>query len=450
MSKPENPYDRHLWQFRWVRDLLVIGCAIFVLWLGYRVRVVTVPLLLALTAAYLCEPLVAGLTRRVPRLGRTGSAFTLLSALVLTLLTVAALILVPVTKQAVQLVRDAPQLLAQAENYLTDEERPEWLRERIEPLLTSVITLVVPESLHTPDAAAETTSDQAPATPPTDVTRDQESPESANESNKDQNTASTQAKAPTMDPIRNVLTNTAHFLGNTTSTIFSVFLFAAIFLFAFVPLSASFPAVARWMHELVPPPLRSKAEPLLHQMDQIISGFVRGRLLTAGLLAAIYAIGWGLVGVPYAAVIGILTGFVSLIPYASALGLPVAWILVATSAIGASEAGLYVTEGDGGFSPVWWKILLLPAIVNIIAQVLEDYVLNPLIQGKAVHLHPLVILLAIIAGGSLLGLYGMILAVPVAACAKVLLDAVIAPALRKWADHASTSKVGPDTSSTKR
>jgi len=437
MALPENPHDRHLWQFRWVRDLFVLACAVFVLWLGHRVQIVTVPLLIALTAAYLCEPLVARLARRVPRLGRTGAAFTLLSGLMLVLLALAALILVPVTNQALALVRDAPRLLAKAETYLTAEERPEWLRERIQPLLAPISALTTP--------AAEDHAGKGDDRPEAAVPPSEEKASTGDAADTTTATTTTAAPSAEPDPLPGIVTRAARILGNTTEAIFTGILFLMIFLFAFVPLSASFPAVARWMHELVPPPLRARAEPLLQRMDLIISGFVRGRLITAGLLAVIYAVGWSIVGVPYAAVVGILTGLASLIPYAAALGLPVAWLLVATAAIGADAAGFYVAGEGDSFSPIWWKILLFPAIVNVIAQVLEDYVLNPVIQGKAVHLHPLVILLAIIAGGSLLGLYGMILAVPVAACAKVMLDAVVAPALRKWAEHASKAEIEPKT-----
>jgi predicted PurR-regulated permease PerM len=85
--------------------------------------------------------------------------------------------------------------------------------------------------------------------------------------------------------------------------------------------------------------------------------------------------------------------------------------------------------------------LVIPAIVNAFAQSLEDYVLTPLIQGQVTHLHPIAIMLAIIAGGSLAGLYGMILAVPIAACTKVMLSEVVGPRLRQWA----TDAVGPAT-----
>ena len=63
--------------------------------------------------------------------------------------------------------------------------------------------------------------------------------------------------------------------------------------------------------------------------------------------------------------------------------------------------------------------------------------LNPLIQGKATELHPVLIMLAVLAGGSLAGLYGMLLAVPVPACLKILLAAEIMPRLRAWAGAAA-------------
>jgi predicted PurR-regulated permease PerM len=98
------------------------------------------------------------------------------------------------------------------------------------------------------------------------------------------------------------------------------------------------------------------------------------------------------------------------------------------------QGGWYVSPGpDGQPAIAWWMVLVLPWLVNFIAQSLEDYVLNPLIQGKATELHPVVIMLAVLAGGSLAGLYGMLLAVPVAACLKILLSAEVLPRLRQWA-----------------
>ena len=87
--------------------------------------------------------------------------------------------------------------------------------------------------------------------------------------------------------------------------------------------------------------------------------------------------------------------------------------------------------------------MIIPAIVNTVAQCLEDYVLNPIIQGKATALHPVAIMAAIIAGGSLAGLYGMLLAVPIVACLRILGEEVFIPRLREWLEESCTSSKPP-------
>ena len=461
MNDP-NPHDRHLWQFQWVRDLFIISCAIFCLWLGYRLSVITIPLLVALTAAYICEPVVAWLLRRCSWMGRIGASVTLLCTMIVLGLGLLAVILVPLINQTSGFIRDAPQFLQRAEKYLTDPKRPEWLRERLAPILAELPLPEFARDKHT----AKTSADAAPDdTKGNDSTEDGLGPSAENPaSGTEKNTASpdTQnsvdtdpaaapadsagdpaaAAVPTgtgsMDAAQRGFSMVASFIGGTTSTIFDIFIFLIIFFFSFVPLSARFPAVKKSFHNLFPEPIRDDADPLLNKMDVMISSFVRGRVITAALLAVLYATGWTICGVPYALVIGLVTGVASLVPYAAAMGLPIAWLTLAGACIGANEPGFYVSGSGDDLSPIWWKIILFPAIVNIIAQSLEDYVLTPLIQGNATHLHPVVIMLAIIAGGSLMGLYGMILAIPVAACGKVLFNRVIAPRLQEWAHNAAT------------
>ncbi|MBA3937972.1 MAG: AI-2E family transporter [Planctomycetes bacterium] len=210
----------------------------------------------------------------------------------------------------------------------------------------------------------------------------------------------------------------------------------AVFLtaFCFVYFSMSFPAVAASIRSLVPAESSGRTLELLGMMDRAISGFVRGRILVCSVVGLIYAVGWTMCGVPHGWLLGLATGLASLVPYLAALGLPLAWLLLIVGVGGASEAGFYATKDpvSGHLAIIWWKVLLFPALVNVIAQALEDYVLNPLIQGKATNLHPVAILLAAIAGGSLAGLYGLILAIPAAACIKILLSEVLMPRIRAW------------------
>ena len=173
----------------------------------------------------------------------------------------------------------------------------------------------------------------------------------------------------------------------------------------------------------------------------MVSSFVRGRLIIAAMVGMIYATGWTICGVPYGLILGLSVGVLSLVPYLAAIGLPIAWALLAIPLLDATDASTswYLAVGpDGVVGIVWWKILVFPLVVNFIAQLIEDYVLTPLIQGQATDLHPLAIMVAVIGAGSFLGLYGMLLAVPVVACARILGEEVLLPRLRAWLNDATT------------
>jgi predicted PurR-regulated permease PerM len=79
------------------------------------------------------------------------------------------------------------------------------------------------------------------------------------------------------------------------------------------------------------------------------------------------------------------------------------------------------------------SMILWPSVVFIVVQSIEGYVLTPIIAGKAADLDPVTIVVAILAGGALAGVYGMLLAIPAAACVKILLKQVVLPRLRAFA-----------------
>jgi predicted PurR-regulated permease PerM len=223
--------------------------------------------------------------------------------------------------------------------------------------------------------------------------------------------------------------------------IFSVVLFAVLTVVTAVACMLRWPDLLEIGGSLIPDHARGRVLPLVGRMDATVSSFIRGRLTVAAIVGCIYATGWTIVGVPYGLVLGLAVGACSVVPYLAAIGLPAAWGLLALSLMAHPEqGGWYVSAGaDGAPEITWWLVLVLPWSVNFIAQSMEDYVLNPLIQGKATELHPVVIMLAVLAGGSLAGLYGMLLAVPVAACLKILLSAEIMPRLRRWAGAGSAT-----------
>ena len=161
---------------------------------------------------------------------------------------------------------------------------------------------------------------------------------------------------------------------------------------------------------------------LLGEMDSAVSGFVRGRIVICSILAVLYAIGWTIVGVPYAIPLGIIVGIFTLVPYLGGIGLPLS--------VGLLFADQFSTHDTDPM--VWWAIILWPSLIFLVCQFLDDYVLTPLIAGKATNLDPVTIVVAILAGGALAGLYGMLIAIPVAACIKILLREVLMPRIRDW------------------
>lgn len=142
---------------------------------------------------------------------------------------------------------------------------------------------------------------------------------------------------------------------------------------------------------------------LVHQMDDALSGFVRGQALVCVALGAIYAVALTIAGLNFGLFIGFTAGLLSFIPYVGSLiglasGLIVAWF-----------------QFDGELS----RIALIAGIFAV-GQFVEGNFLTPRLVGEKVGLHALWILFALMAGGALLGFTGVMIAVPVAAVTGVL------------------------------
>ncbi len=142
---------------------------------------------------------------------------------------------------------------------------------------------------------------------------------------------------------------------------------------------------------------------LAGEIDTVLAGFVRGQLSVCLLLGTYYIIGLMLAGLQYGLIVGAVAGTITFIPYVGSL---VGGIL----AIGLA---LFQFWGD-------WTSIAVVAGVFAAGQFLEGNVLTPKLIGKSVGLHPVWLLLALSAFGSVFGFVGMLIAVPVAAMIGVL------------------------------
>lgn len=193
-----------------------------------------------------------------------------------------------------------------------------------------------------------------------------------------------------------------------------------ILLFCFFFFVWKFDQIINWFVSFIPVSKRENTLLITQEMDRCVSGFIHGRLFQAVELATVLSIGWGIVGVPYWLLLGILAGILNLIPYVTVISWPLAIGLTWLNA---------VSVGGGGFS--FMSVLIAPSIVYMIGQGLDSWVVEPLIQGKATDMDPLTVLIVVLVGGSLAGLLGMILAIPLAACIKIFSHKVALPKLRK-------------------
>jgi len=143
---------------------------------------------------------------------------------------------------------------------------------------------------------------------------------------------------------------------------------------------------------------------VLDAIGQYLVAFFRGQVLVAMCDAVLYTIGFLIVGVNYAFLLGFVAVFLTIIPY---LGAFVIFITALTLT--------FVQYGD-------WAHPLMVLGVFVVVQTLEGFVISPKIIGDRVGLHPLVIIIAVMAGTTLLGgILGGVLAIPLAAALRVIL-----------------------------
>jgi predicted PurR-regulated permease PerM len=155
---------------------------------------------------------------------------------------------------------------------------------------------------------------------------------------------------------------------------------------------------------LVPLRHRETVRALAREIDTAMAGFLRGQALVCLFLGAWYGIGLSLIGLNFGLLIGITAWILSFIPYVGSL---TALVLSSTVAI--------VQDWPQ------WKLLAMSLGVFLIGQFLEGNVLSPKLVGESVGLHPVWLIFALLAFGSLFGFTGLITAVPFAAAAGVIL-----------------------------
>ncbi|HEY6220965.1 MAG TPA: AI-2E family transporter, partial [Candidatus Eisenbacteria bacterium] len=153
--------------------------------------------------------------------------------------------------------------------------------------------------------------------------------------------------------------------------------------------------------------LRGRGHDLFQDINNTLAAYVRAQLIACLIIGVACTVGFTLIGVPYAVVLGILAGLLEFIPLAGPL---------AIGALAVVFAGFH-SGGQAGATLLFLVVL----------RIVEDYVIYPRIIGKGIHLHPLAVILAILCGAELGGVPGIFLSIPVVA--------VLSVAYRHWREH---------------
>lgn len=343
-------------QAPWVKALVLVVSLMLVIVVIYSLRAVLTPFFVALAFAYLLDPIVEGLERlRIPR----GAASILVLMTAVGLVTTLLLVLYPVVRLQVEmLAAEVPQYLVTLREWLTP-----WINRlsQMEPgRIRGLLDEVLQGSEGMPLRILQTLSSVVVGT---------------------------------LASLGGILTLALNLIVIPVATFY--------FLRDFSRMRAAFPT-------FLPISYRQWLMEKLAEIDDLLSGFIRGQLLVAVILMGLYSIGLSLAGTPSGVLFGMLTGAANIIPF---MGLVVGFIptLILT----------FLRHHD-------WQHPVGVVAVFAVVQMIESNVVSPKIVGERLGLHPVVVILAVLVGGQLCGFLGILLAVPTTAVIKVFWRDVLA------------------------
>lgn len=170
-----------------------------------------------------------------------------------------------------------------------------------------------------------------------------------------------------------------------------VFLYVVFIMLDYDRLNAGFRA-------MVPPRMRHSVFLIGRDIKESMNHYFRGQALVAFCVGVLFSIGFLIIGLPLAVVLGLFIGLLNMVPYLQLVSIPVTALLCL----------VYSVDSGQGFWLVFWEAMA----VYLIVQAIQDLFLTPKIMGKAMGLNPAIILLSLSVWGTLLGMLGMIIALP--------------------------------------
>jgi predicted PurR-regulated permease PerM len=177
-----------------------------------------------------------------------------------------------------------------------------------------------------------------------------------------------------------------------------------------------YPAMSRRLRTTVPPRYREQVDRITKDIGKELVTFFRGRLLCGAIKALLLLIGMLWLGIEFALPIALVSGLLSLVPFVGFIAGVVPASIIA------------LTMPGGGTETLLWVVGLFAA-----GEAIEGGLLFPLVLGRETGLHPVTLVVVLLAGGALMGTLGVIVAIPIALICKVLWRELGLPLYREWA-----------------
>ncbi|HWC14279.1 MAG TPA: AI-2E family transporter [Actinomycetota bacterium] len=336
-------------------------------WLLYTIRVIFPPLVLALLLIYLLNPMVTALEeRRVPRgLGALLSYVVVIGGITLLVIAIAPLISAQVAGFSDQWPEFREKTVRSIES--TSDTIEDRFGTRIDT--DQVSCLLGADDVSTPSAPTHKKCDE--------VTRN----------------------------FRERLGEQASRITEIGGTILEILLIFILGPLLALYLLIDLPHLQRDVLNLVPEDSRQEVADLGSRMGRAVGGFFRGQLFVALIVFVMSSIGFALIDLPFWLVIGAVAGITNLIPLVGPfIGGALGFL------VGAFSDGI----GKG----------LLAIVVALVVQQVDNHIISPNVMKRTVKLHPVTVMLALLAGATLAGFWGILLAVPAVAVTKIVLGHV--------------------------
>ena len=196
---------------------------------------------------------------------------------------------------------------------------------------------------------------------------------------------------------RSLLSTVGSFIAGGYDVVMGVFSWFVVLLYI-VFIMLDYERLLSGFKHLVPPRYRDVTFGILDDVTRSMNHYFRGQALVASIVGVLFAIGFLIIGMPMAIVLGLFIGLLNMVPYLQLISLVPATLLCL----------VWSVDGGGSFWNLWFSAMA----VYIVVQCIQDLFLTPKIMGHAMGLNPALILLSLSIWGTLMGFIGLIIALP--------------------------------------